>query len=119
MLSMGAYHFWMAHMYNRVADFPAAHRHADASIAAAESAGDTVTLGKVLTQKSFTAYAEGSPAEGAELGRRAAAVPSRTAQAARRHPWRKRVWYSSQGLRAHIRIPVRLGHEDALRILQH
>src|SRR5262249_44284809 len=70
----GAYHFWMAHMYNRVGDFPAAHRHADASIAAAESAGDTVTLGKVLTQKSFTAYGEGSPAEGAELGRRGGAV---------------------------------------------
>jgi hypothetical protein len=72
----GAYHFWMAHlhMYNRVGDFPAAHRHADASIAAAESAGDTGTLGKLLTQKSFTAYFEGSPAEGAELGQGAAAV---------------------------------------------
>jgi tetratricopeptide (TPR) repeat protein len=79
----GAYHFWLAHMYNRVGDFPAAHRHADASIAAAESAGDTVTLGKVLTQKSFTAYGEGSPAEGAELGRRATAVLAGTPE----HYW--------------------------------
>ena len=79
----GAYHFWMTHMYNRVGDFPAAHLHADASIAAAESAGDTVTFGKVLTQKSFTAYGEGSPAEGAELGRRAAAVLAGTPE----HYW--------------------------------
>jgi hypothetical protein len=86
---IGAYHFWMAHMYNRVADFPAAHRHADASIAAAESAGDTVTLGKVLTQKSFTAYAEGSPAEGAELGRRAAAVLAGTPE----HYWRGMAYF--------------------------
>jgi class 3 adenylate cyclase/tetratricopeptide (TPR) repeat protein len=70
----GAYHFWMAHMYNRVGNWAEAHRHGDASIAAAERAGDAAALGKVLTQKSFTLYGEGSPAEGAEIGRRAAAI---------------------------------------------
>ena len=30
----GAYHFWMAHMYNRVGNWAEAHRHGDASITA-------------------------------------------------------------------------------------
>jgi tetratricopeptide (TPR) repeat protein len=38
-----------------------------------------VTLGKVLAQESFTAWGEGRPLAGAELGRRAAAVLAPTA----------------------------------------
>ena len=76
----GAYHFWMAHMYNRIGNWAEAHRHGDASIAAAELAGDAATLGKVLTQKSFTLYGEGSPAAGAAVGRRAAAILADTSE---------------------------------------
>jgi tetratricopeptide (TPR) repeat protein len=67
-------------MYIRIGNFAAAHRHATASIAAAELAGDIATLGKVLTQESFTAWGEGRPLEGAELGRRAAAILAPTTE---------------------------------------
>ena len=73
-----AHHFWLAHMHNRIGNFPEAHRHATICAAAAERAGDVVTLGKLLTQQSFTAWGEGQPAEGAELGRRAVITLSPT-----------------------------------------
>jgi len=76
----GTYNFWLQHMYIRIGNFAAAHRHATASIAAAELAGDVATLGKVLTQESFTAWGEGRPLEGAELGRRAAAILAPTTE---------------------------------------
>src|SRR5262249_4036545 len=67
----GTYHFWLAHMHTRIGNFAEAHRHATASLAAAELVGDVVTVGKVLTQESFNAWGEGRPRDAAELARRA------------------------------------------------
>jgi predicted ATPase len=108
----GTYHFWLAHMHTRIGNFAEAHRHATASLAAAELVGDVVTVGKVLTQESFNAEGRKSAEPSKELVGTGFRRHLRWSAGGRRvgnHPWKT----------AHTSAPNdRLGNRGGLRLLR-
>jgi class 3 adenylate cyclase len=76
----GPHFFWLAHMHSRLGNAVDANRYARDSVDAATLGGDDVTLGKALGVQALNAHWAGRPAEGTNLGRRAAEVLARTAE---------------------------------------
>jgi len=76
----GPYHFWLAHMYSRLADQERAAQSAQRAIAEAERCGDEATMGKAHGVLALEGYWSGQSLEGIEHGRQSVSLLERTGE---------------------------------------